>query len=298
MKRTTTAIAIIFAALFLSFSAQSQDVIHFKDGTKISVKILQVMPDKVIYEANKEGATISVLIGDINTITYASGHTDTLTVPPKTEVKKVTAAPEPKKPTILEMNDGKRLSVVIIDITTELIRYRRADIPNSPIYGVIPSSVKLIEYPDEAPTPKPTTKQQPEQQPVKQQPIEQPTANQEPVRYAEPSPKIAANNDAYMKGVADANRFYEGYHGAATGTLITTLLTTPLIGLIPAVSCSSAQPSQNLGMPSYELSKDPDYYHGYLTTAHKKKSRKVWSNYGIGAGIYTVFLAIVVSSLK
>ncbi|WP_353717293.1 hypothetical protein [Dyadobacter sp. 676] len=53
--------------------------------------------------------------------------------------------------------------------------------------------------------------------------------------------------DLSIKGQIDAARHYKRYKGAATGTLLTSLL-SPVIGLIPAILCSSTNPKiENLG---------------------------------------------------
>ncbi|WP_254561409.1 hypothetical protein [Dyadobacter diqingensis] len=87
-----------------------------------------------------------------------------------------------------------------------------------------------------------------------------------------------------VKGRIDAERNYRGYKGAATGTLIASLV-SPLIGLIPAIATSVSTPKiDNLGYPSEELFKKPDYNRSYTKKAKKIKSGKVWKNWGIGFG--------------
>ena len=89
----------------------------------------------------------------------------------------------------------------------------------------------------------------------------------------------------YKRGVQDASRFYSGYRAAGTGTLISGLC-FPVFGLIPAVTCSSTVPSiANLGIRNDTLSRNRDYLAGYSEQARKVKSKKVWKNYSIGAGI-------------
>ncbi|KAA0992686.1 hypothetical protein [Dyadobacter aurulentus] len=64
---------------------------------------------------------------------------------------------------------------------------------------------------------------------------------------------VAKPENLNIKGQIDAARHYKRYKGAATGTLITSLV-SPFIGLIPAILCSSTYPKiENLGYPNEEL---------------------------------------------
>jgi len=99
--------------------------------------------------------------------------------------------------------------------------------------------------------------------------------------------------DLNIKGQIDAARHYKRYKGAATGTLITSLL-SPVIGLIPAILCASTSPKiENLGYPNEEWFKQPVYYKAYNKKAKKIKQRKVWSNWGIGLGVNLVVILVL-----
>jgi len=94
-----------------------------------------------------------------------------------------------------------------------------------------------------------------------------------------------------VKGQIDAERNYKKYRGAATGTLIASLV-SPLIGLIPAIACSATTPKlKNLGYPDETLFKQAEYHASYTQKAKRIKKRKVWTNWGIGLGVN---LAIVI----
>lgn len=99
--------------------------------------------------------------------------------------------------------------------------------------------------------------------------------------------------DLNIKGQIDAAHHYKRYKGAATGTLLTSLL-SPVIGLIPAVLCSATYPKiENLGYPNEELFKQAVYYKAYTKKAKKIKQRKVWSNWGIGLGVNLVVFLVL-----
>jgi hypothetical protein len=89
----------------------------------------------------------------------------------------------------------------------------------------------------------------------------------------------------YFKGQNDAERYYKGYKGAGTGTLVVSLI-SPLVGLIPAIACSATSPKElNLNYPDAELMRNDEYQKGYKAKAKKIKQGKVWKNFGIAFGV-------------
>ncbi|MCE6993045.1 hypothetical protein [Dyadobacter sp. CY323] len=104
---------------------------------------------------------------------------------------------------------------------------------------------------------------------------------------------VAKPENLNIKGQIDAARHYKRYKGAATGTLITSLV-SPFIGLIPAILCSSTYPKiENLGYPNEELFRQPEYYKAYTKKAKKIKQRKVWANWGVGFGVNLVVILVL-----
>ncbi|GAB4028178.1 hypothetical protein [Spirosoma gilvum] len=49
-------------------------------------------------------------------------------------------------------------------------------------------------------------------------------------------------------------------------------------------------PQDRLGFPNAQLAQNTSYYSGYTQEAKRIKSRKVWSNFGIGAGLAIAFV--------
>ena len=120
------------------------------------------------------------------------------------------------------------------------------------------------------------------------------TAPVKTVAYEPPSKPIAVPKDkvdAYQQGMVDATNYYHGYSGAATGTLVVSLL-SPIAGLIPAIACSSTPPGEySMRYPGNDLYKDGGYRMGYRQQAHRIKAGRVWRSWGIGLGVN---LALVV----
>jgi len=102
-----------------------------------------------------------------------------------------------------------------------------------------------------------------------------------------------APKELYLQGINDAQHYYEGYRGAATGTLVVSLL-SPLVGLIPAIACSATTPlEKNLQYPDSKLYHDIDYQRGYVKQAKKIKSGKVWRNWGIAFGVNVILVILM-----
>ncbi len=104
----------------------------------------------------------------------------------------------------------------------------------------------------------------------------------------------------YYAGVEDARKYYIGYKGASSGTLVAGLAFP--FNIIPAIACSITVPQeQNLSIPDSKLSDNPAYKTGYKNQAHKIKKQKVWKNYAIGSGVvvgfYILLSIITITSL-
>lgn len=155
---------------------------------------------------------------------------------------------------IITKKNGEEIKVKITEVNPSEVKYKGFDNPNGPSFTISKSDIFLIKY--------------------------------ENGTTEKISSISSSDEDMYAKGREDAKRYYTKHKGAGTGTLITSLLVGPIIGLIPAIACSSTSPSyENLEYPSESLMKNPEYSRGYNESAKKKKSGKVWKNYGIGSGV-------------
>jgi len=105
--------------------------------------------------------------------------------------------------------------------------------------------------------------------------------------------------DMFRQGKSDAKIYYKGYKGAGTGTFLTTLFLGPIVGLVPAIATSVSTPNEDhLTFPNVALTKNPDYVTGYTQEAKRKKSRKVWGNYGIATGIIVVLVGVAAGNAR
>ena len=169
---------------------------------------------------------------------------------------------------------GDTIQVKIIEIGQTEIKYKKFDNQNGPIYIISKSDILLIRYEN-------GTKE----------------VYNKDKQLDNNSPSNLTNEDFFKKGYTDASIYYKGYKGAGTGTFLPSLLISPLLGLIPAIACSSTKPKdKNLNYPNTELMKNSDYYRGYTLRAKKIKQGKVWLNWGIAFGINIAVEVILLST--
>lgn len=101
-------------------------------------------------------------------------------------------------------------------------------------------------------------------------------------------------SDAYRQGFLDAETYFIKTQGANIGNAIATGLTSPVIGLIPALITSGSKPAdKNLHVPDPTKLADEEYMKGYREGAFKAKKRAVWSGYATGASIWALFIILV-----
>jgi len=166
---------------------------------------------------------------------------------------------------VITTKSGESIQAKVIEVGPAQIKYKKFDNPDGPLYWILNSSVLMVKYQNGT---------------VEVFKVEK-AATDSVIR-------VPSTENMYSKGVLDATKYYRGYKGAGTGTLIASLV-SPLGGLIPAIACSSTSPrDRNLNYPNPVLMKDSDYFLGYTQRAKKIKQGKVWLNWGIGLGVNLV----------
>jgi hypothetical protein len=158
---------------------------------------------------------------------------------------------------VLVKKSGEEIEVIVIEVGIQEIRYKHFDNLQGPDYVAQKSEIALIRYENKT------------------------------------EERFTPTENLIVKGENDAMNHYRGYNGAGTGTLAVSLL-SPLVGLIPALACSSTPPKdKNLMYPDPYLMDDRLYATSYKNRARKMKSNKVWTNWGIGFGVNVIlFIAL------
>ncbi len=159
----------------------------------------------------------------------------------------------------------------VFEVTPTEIKYKRADHLDGPTFIIPKSEVFMIRYENGtndifyAENPEPETPAMPE-------------SKTKAVIAIPSSPSL------YTQGLADASRYYNGYKASSTTVLLVGLL-SPIVGLVPAIACSSKSPAEkNLNYPNQELMNKSEYYEGYTKRSKRIKQGKIWSNLGIAFG--------------
>ena len=166
---------------------------------------------------------------------------------------------------VITKKTSEDIQAKVIEVTTTEVKYKKFDNQNGVTYTILKTDVLMIRYENGS------------------KDVFNETA---PVKTAQ-----VETENYFLKGQKDAATYYNGYKGAGTGTLITSLLLSPLVGLIPALACSLTPPQiQNLNNPNEKLFSNADYQNGYTQKAKKIKSNKVWTNWGIALGVNAIIL--------
>ena len=173
---------------------------------------------------------------------------------------------------LITKKSSEDIEAKVVEVTTTEIKYKKIDNLDGPVFSMPKSDVLMIRY----------------ENGTKDIFVEEKT------NETISTPDLSGDK-LYKQGQSAAIKNYRGYTGAGTGTLIVSLL-SPLVGLIPAVACSSTPPKdKNLNYPNTELMKKPDYYNGYTQKSKKMKQSKVWTNWGFALAVNMV-LVLVFSS--
>jgi len=171
---------------------------------------------------------------------------------------------------IITKKSGEDIQAKVLEVTTTEVKYKKFDNLNGPVFSILKSELLLIRYENGSKDVFNDNKK-----------VEE---------------KTISVKDMYLEGQSDANRFYKGYKGAGSTVLVTSLLLSPLVGLIPAAICASSDPQdENLGYPSSDLMKNSEYANGYRIRAKKIKKNKVWTNLGVAFGINVVLVVALAS---
>ncbi len=162
----------------------------------------------------------------------------------------------------LVLKNGEEKVVKVEEVGTEEIKYRKQSA--GPLYIIKKSEVFMIVYAD-------GTKDV--------------FSESEKVEESKPEDN-SSTSDLYQEGAMDATTYYRGHKSGAGGTLVTSLILSPVLGLIPAIACSSTPPNRiNLRIPDGENTNNSSYIRGYEDQSHKIKKRKVWNMWVLGFGI-------------
>lgn len=181
---------------------------------------------------------------------------------------------------LITRKTGEDIQAKVLEISTTEVKYKRFDNQMGPTYILPIADILMIRYEN-------GTKDL----------FNQTTAGQTapaPAATVQADSAARGIGDLRMRGEQDAEEYYFGKQSGSGWTAFITVLTSPLIGLIPAAACASTEPQdKNLSYPNPELMKEYDYKNAYTQKAHKMKKRQVWSGYGIGSVFWLVLVLAI-----
>ena len=162
---------------------------------------------------------------------------------------------------ILTKKNGEDIKVKVTEVNQVDIKFKKSDNLTGPTYIISKGDVFMIRYEDGS---------------------------------KDIFNEISNTSDMDSRGKEDAIMNYRGKNSGAGGTGFAVALTSPLIGLIPAIACSSTEPSdENLNYTNRELMRNADYNRGYREQAHKTKRRKIWTAFGIGSAAWLLLVILL-----
>ena len=169
---------------------------------------------------------------------------------------------------IITKKSSEDIQAKVTEVTTTEIKYKKFDNQSGPTFTILKSDVLMIRYEN----------------------------GSKDIFTDSPNTSVANNSssDMQLKGKQDANANYKGKKSGAGWTAATTIVFSPLFGLIPAVACASSEPSdENLKYVDAELMKNNTYNRAYTEQAYKIKKEKIWTNFGIGSGAWLLLILLL-----
>ncbi len=161
---------------------------------------------------------------------------------------------------IITKKTGEDISSKVIEINLNEIKFKKWDNQDGPLISLPKSDILLIRYQN----------------------------GTKDIFNEHISSTNYGESENYKAGQKDAIQYYKGYKGAATGTLATGILLSPILGLVPAFATTFQMPEDiNLHYPDPSKMKNQDYYNGYTKKSFQIKKQKIWMNWGISLGITT-----------
>lgn len=166
---------------------------------------------------------------------------------------------------VMTKTSGEEIKVKILEVSNSEVKYRLFDSPNSPLFTISKSEVLIIKYEN---------------------------GSKDlflPDLEAKIKEKERQVEDLKLKAKKDAQFQYKARNTGAIWTAAGTIVFTPILGIIPAAITATEYPQyENLDITDPKLIENDVYVRAYSAEAQKKKSKKVWTHFGIGSAIWLV----------
>ncbi len=169
---------------------------------------------------------------------------------------------------LITLKSGEDINAKIIEVGLTDIKYKKMDNVDGPSFTILKSDVLMTRYKN---------------------------GTKDVYNIEKNDKKENLSNEAMaLQGTKDAVSYYNGQNSGRVWTGVTSVLTSPILGLIPAIACSSSEPKvENLNFKDSELMKNISYNVAYNEKAHKIKKNKIWKSYGIGSGAWLLLILLL-----
>ncbi|OFX71034.1 MAG: hypothetical protein A2X12_05725 [Bacteroidetes bacterium GWE2_29_8] len=180
--------------------------------------------------------------------------------------------------------NGEEIKAKVLEITQTEVKYKRFENIDGPIYTVNKSDLLIIKYANG------------DIEKMKQLNTNITNNENTPsnlnVNYSLNLNAKENDNNLCKNAISDSYILYNGKNSGAFWTGFATFMIGPILGLIPAIACSSTPPKyHNLQIPYNKLD-NHDYVYCYKNNAQKIKKKKIWKGYGTGCAVLLGFLII------
>ena len=285
------------AILGFSINSYSQDVITPTIGEDIEAKIIEVDKTDITYREydSQDGPILTISKSDVLIISYENGNKEVLfkqvqlaeeTMETKALEDSVEIEEESKGLANITLISGEDIQAKVLEVNKIEIVYKRSDDISGLTLTIPRSNVLIISYADG--TKDLIYKQLTPSSEVKETEGKNVQSNSEP-KPAETVKLFKA--ELRKEGIQDSKMNYTGRRSGAVWTAATSIVFSPIAGLIPAVACASSRPRErNLNYSDTELKKDPEYKKAYENQAHKTKAVKVAAGYVIGSTAWILLI--------
>lgn len=106
------------------------------------------------------------------------------------------------------------------------------------------------------------------------------------------------SDDMCFRGISDAGTFYQGKGSYKGGIWATTLVGSPLLGLIPTLIATGRDlDDHELNYPDSKLWANREYANCYKNAAMKKRNKKAWTAWGVSTGVAVAITIAAVAIL-
>ena len=177
---------------------------------------------------------------------------------------------------ILTKKDGTDIQAKVIEIGITEIKYKKFDNQNGPVFSLLKADLLMIRY----------------ENGTKDIFNQTNTSSNTQINNSPVNSSVENGEDMCTKGEFDANLNYTAKNSGAGWSTATTIIFSPIIGIIPTLICSTVSPiERNLKYHDQYLMKNSDYSRCYKQQALKTKKRKLWYSYAIGSGVWVLIIA-------